>query len=373
MRILILNWKDHHHPLAGGAEDYTFNIMKRLANRGHEITWFTSMYEGALTESREEGITFIRRGTYRTVHGKSKRYVQGFENGDKPDVIIDEVNTRPFNPSRWLRVKVPVVNLIHQLAREVWFQEVPLPLALVGRYILEDSWLKAIRTHMTVTVSRSTELDLKQLGFERVNIVYNALPDGINWKVGPKEDPPLLVYLGRLTKGKRPSDCLEAFREIRSRLTCSMIVLGSGPLLERLRRKYPEVRFLGHVSESVKHDILSRATLLLASGTREGWNRGVLEAQAHEVVPVVQDIPGLRDSVPNAKTGAAVPAHTPKALADKGMIFLQSPDYLKSVSTSCRQWAAAFTYSKSTNEFESLLLREVGQMISPKPLATTIY
>ena len=355
MRILILNWKDHHHPLAGGAEDYTFNIMKRLVRRGHTVLWYTSTYPKAPAHSFEDGIEFIRQGSYRTVHGKSKRFIRALTTSDKPDVIVDEVNTRPFNPSRWLTLDVPVVNLIHQLAREVWFYEVPLPFALIGRYILEDHWLKSIRNHVTITVSKSTALDLTSLGFHRVRLVFNALPDGQEWHQGPKMDPPLILYLGRLSNGKRPRDCLEAFRRIRKHIDCSTVVIGAGPLLPRLRREYPETTFLGRVPEEDKHALLTKATIILATGTREGWNRGILEAQAHGVVPVVQNIPGLRDAVDQGGVGLVVPPRSPQRLAEAACSILQQGGELRSLAISCQRWASGFTYDASSKTFERVL------------------
>jgi glycosyltransferase involved in cell wall biosynthesis len=355
MKILVLNWKDHHHPLAGGAEDFTYNIMKRLAQDGHEIVWFTSLYPGAKETSHEDGIDFVRSGSYRTVHGKSKAFIRAISPGNKPDVILDEVNTRPFNPSRWLRVNVPVVNLIHQLAREVWFQETPLPVALVGRYALENYWLKAIKNHLTVTVSESTEEDLRNLGFERIRLVYNALEVIPKRTSIEKDNPPKIVYLGRLSRGKRPKDCLEAFRLVRRERPCTMTVMGDGPLMPTLQKRYPEVDFLGHVSETTKRSVLSRATFILASGTREGWNRGVLEAQAYGVVPVVQNIHGLRDAVGKGKAGIMVPTRNPKEIAKSVLSLFDKEKYLRELSQNCIEWASLFSYSKSKSQFESVL------------------
>ena len=355
MKILVLNWKDHHHPLAGGAEDFTYNIMKRLAQDGHEIVWFTSLYPGANRTSHEDGIDFVRSGSYRTVHGKSKAFIRAIAPGNKPDVILDEVNTRPFNPSRWLRVNVPVVNLIHQLAREVWFQETPLPVALVGRYVLENYWLKAIKKYLTVTVSESTQNDLIKLGFRRIRVVNSALEEIPEVSSIAKDIPPRIVYLGRLSRGKRPKDCLDAYRLVRSEYACSMTVVGSGPLLPTLRKKYPDVDFLGHVSEATKIRVLRSASIMLASGTREGWNRSVLEAQAHGVVPVVQNIHGLRDAVGKGTAGIMVPPRSPKELAKSVLSLLDNEEYLKKLSKNCIDWAGQFTYSESKSQFESVL------------------
>ncbi len=42
------------------------------------------------------------------------------------DVVLNEVNTRPFMTPRYVR-DVPIVALIHQVAGEVWNYETPLP------------------------------------------------------------------------------------------------------------------------------------------------------------------------------------------------------------------------------------------------------
>ena len=56
---------------------------------------------------------------------------------------------------RWIRA-TPVVALIHQLAREIWFYETPFPVSLLGRYVLEPSWLSAYRDVPAMTVSNSS-------------------------------------------------------------------------------------------------------------------------------------------------------------------------------------------------------------------------
>ena len=49
-KILLVNWRDPRHPAAGGAENYLFEIFKRLADRGEEIFWLASSFAGALPE-----------------------------------------------------------------------------------------------------------------------------------------------------------------------------------------------------------------------------------------------------------------------------------------------------------------------------------
>ena len=49
MRILILNWKDTAHPLAGGAEVFTEEVARALAVRGHAVTLLATAVAGRPT------------------------------------------------------------------------------------------------------------------------------------------------------------------------------------------------------------------------------------------------------------------------------------------------------------------------------------
>ena len=46
MRILWFNWRDIKHPEAGGAEVLTHEVMRRLVQRGHEMTLFCPKVQG---------------------------------------------------------------------------------------------------------------------------------------------------------------------------------------------------------------------------------------------------------------------------------------------------------------------------------------
>ena len=91
-------------------------------------------------------------------------------------------------------------------------------------------------------------------------------------------------------------------------------MIGGGPLLDRLRAAAPAgVEFLGRVTEEVKHDLMARAHVHLATSVREGWGLVVTEAAALGTPTIAYDVPGLRDST-LAAGGVVVPP-SPDALA----------------------------------------------------------
>ena len=124
---MFLNFRDLSHPAAGGAEVFTEEVGKRLAKFGNDVTIFTSAFDGCEPETFRSGMRFLRKGGKYTVYREAREYVK--QHSSEFDIIIDEINTIPFRIPQITKNR-PVVALIHQLAREVWFHETKFPISL---------------------------------------------------------------------------------------------------------------------------------------------------------------------------------------------------------------------------------------------------
>jgi glycosyltransferase involved in cell wall biosynthesis len=262
----------------------------------------------------------VRRGGRFGVYRQARRYYQR-EGRGKFDVVLDVVNTRPFMCPRFVD-DIPVVAVIHQVAREIWSYELPWPMAVLGRYVLEPAWLRAYASVPTLTMSPSSAQALKAYGLTDVRIV----PGGLRRPVAtapPRETRPTVIFLGRLTRNKRPDHALEAFRLVSETVSEAQLwVVGTGPLEATLRRTAPPgVRFFGHVDAAARDELLARAHVLISTSVREGWGLVVSEAAAQGTRPVAYDVPGLRDSVSHA--GGDLTEADPVALADRVALHLR--------------------------------------------------
>ena len=318
MRILILNWKDLAHPAAGGAEVFTEQVARSLVERGHSVTLFSASVDGKPAREEVEGVELVRDGGRFTVYRAARRFWSR-EGLGSYDVVVDEINTRPFLTPRWVK-DVPVVALIHQLAREIWAYETPFPLSLLGRHLLEPWWLRAYRDVPALTVSDSSAESLTLYhGWRDVTVI----PEGSTPHPSPrgtKEPDPTVVFLGRLVAMKRPADAIKAFSILRDQTRAAQLwMIGDGPLLARLRREeQPGVTFLGRLDRGDLLDRLARAHVLVATSVREGWGLNVSEAAACGTPSLGYRVPGLVDSIA-ASGGALVepaPAALGKALTD---------------------------------------------------------
>ena len=359
MRILIYNWRDVKNPETGGAETYTYEIAKRLVSKGHEITWFTAAFPGCKKEEELDRIRIVRSGNKLSVYRRAQIYYARRFKGQF-DVVIDEINTRPFMTYRY--VDVPIVALIHQLAREFWFFGTPFPINLLGFLWLEKKWLRPYRKIPTVTVSESTKQDLERLGFEDITVVLNGF-DVPPIKSSPKkEDDPTLLFVGRMAKTKRPEHAIRAFSYVKRQMPSARLrMVGDGPILNRLRARWhlPGVEFLGRVSEKQKHELMRSAHAILVPSIREGWGRIVTEANLQGTPAIGYDVHGLRDSIRDGETGYLCQPD-PAQMGEVSIRLLRDTDDQHRLARAALAWAKELTWARSAQQIEQRLLEMSG-------------
>jgi glycosyltransferase involved in cell wall biosynthesis len=360
MKILWLNWRCWLNPAMGGAEVFTYEIAKRWAAFGHEITLFTSKFPGCSNEEVADGIKIIRAGGRFTVYGQAKKFYAKRFRHEGFDVIIDEINTQPFFAHKFAKNGEKIVALIHQLAREFWFYETPFPVSYIGYHFLENRWLKQYVDVLTVTVSESTRQDLVALGFKHVYVVS----EGLNFeplKVLPEKDSkPIVIFSGRLKRAKRPDHAIKAFAIVKSKIpNAELWIFGAGPFRQTLERFAGSgVKFFGNLNNFDRRDLLGKSWVLIVPGVREGWGLNVIEANALGVPAVAYDAPGLRDSVRNQETGLLAENGNIKDLAEKTIRILSDNSLRKKLSVEALDYSKQFSWEKTADEFMKLMTNE---------------
>jgi len=169
LRILAYNWRDLAHPRAGGAEVYLQSVAREWVKSGHQVTLFCAAVDDRPARELADGVEIIRRGGRLGVYREARRFWRR-EGDGQFDLVVDCVNTRPFLCPRYVG-NVPIVAVIHQVAREIWQYETPWPISVLGRYLLEPAWLRAYRDVPVVTVSESSRESLARYGLRRVTVV----------------------------------------------------------------------------------------------------------------------------------------------------------------------------------------------------------
>jgi glycosyltransferase involved in cell wall biosynthesis len=132
---------------------------------------------------------------------------------------------------------------------------------------------------------------------------------------------PVLVFVGRLVKEKRPDLLIDAAAELARRRRFVLQICGDGPLAGDLRR---QIRALG-LDDSVEmlgfqsnpYAIVARADVFVMTSQHEGLPNALIEAQGLGIPAVSSRCPfGPEEIIDDGETGRLVAVGDPLAVAD---------------------------------------------------------
>lgn len=345
MKIVWMSWKDRAHPQRGGAEVVTDNILRRLIADGHEVTLLTADYPGAKSF---DDISVIRSGNRFTVYYRAWQYYRKHLRG-KADLVVDEMNTIPFF-ARWY-VGAPNILMVHQLARQIWFHQLPWFIGWIG-YVLEPIYLFLLRNQSVITVSESTKSDLMKYGFKAENT--RIISEGIHLEHVKdlesieKYDRPTMLSQGALRAMKRTLDQVKAFEIAKVAVPDLQLKIAGdsndpyGRKVLDMIEKSPyadDIEYLGRVSDEKKLELMQRSHFITVTSVKEGWGLIVSEAASQGTPAIVYNVDGLRDSVRHDRTGVIVSENTPSCLAEGIESLLKNPTKYEALRR--RGWEAS--------------------------------
>ena len=362
-KILFLNWQDIKHPLGGGAEVYNHEILKRIVKKGHSVTLLCSHYSDLQHEESIDGIRVVRSGSRSlfnyAVLFASKRLLAE----DSYDIVIDAVNKIPFLSPLYIK-KIPVICIVHHIFKTTIFKEVSLPSALYV-YLFEQFIKPVYRKVPFVVISESTKHDMIKSGISenRISIVPCCV-DLTHYTTSnqPKNDLPLIGYLGRIKRYKSVDHLIDAFALVKKSFPeAQLVIVGDGDNLPELKAQVHNynldeaVRFTGFVDEETKVKILQQCHVVVNPSIKEGWGLTIIEANACGTTTVAADVPGLHDSVLDGKTGLLYPYGDREKLAEHLLSVLTDVRLRERLTNNALEWAAKFNWDDSAETLLELI------------------
>jgi glycosyltransferase involved in cell wall biosynthesis len=329
MRFLMLNWRDPKNPISGGAERVTLAHLLALAERGHEVVWFTYDFPGGAHEEMFQGIKIVRGG------GKGSsifKAMSWYRRQEKFDLVIDQHHGLPWFAPWWCQTNC--VAYIHEVLGPIWTAFYRWPLSSIFQW--QERWTHWLYRNVPFwTPSESTKKDLHSHGVRHVTVT----PNGIDTvPLAALDDKPLqtplrLVCVSRIAPNKRLDHAIQAMKLLAERnVPAQLTIVGGGqskPELEQLAKSLQvenQVRFTGQLSEEQKNLELQKAHFLVHTSLREGWGLNVIEANAMGTPAAVYPVGGLVDSTVPGQTGLVTAAESPESLAEALAGMVKTPE-----------------------------------------------
>lgn len=361
MNILVLSWRDHKHPQAGGAEQVMREHIKGWIAGGHRVTLFSSRFVGSKKYEFSDGIEIIHRGD-QYIGVKFEAFKFWLRNDLKYDLVVDQFHGIPFFTP--LYVKKPKLAVLQEVAREVWFLNgFPFPLnyiiGLIG-YLGEPFIFLLYKSVPFMVGSESAKNDLIKVGISKKNITI--IPHGVNLsdhKINTKKEKiKTVMFLGALTKDKGIEDAIKAFTILNKRGDYRFWVVGKGSgtyvnYLKNLAESLDlnsKIKFWGFVDQDKKFDLLARANVLVNPSIREGWGLVNIEANIVGTPVIAYKSAGLVDSVKEGVSGTFCKKNTPENLASTVYKLLGDGEKYKRFVATSKTWGQSFNWDSSKSK-----------------------
>lgn len=359
-RILVLSRRSITNPLSGGAGRYIHEIFRRLST-SHSITILTGGSKEQRSVEEIDGITYRRFSEPFQRVLLPIRYVTKFSR--QTDLLVDnaDVGIPWLSP---LYTRVPRITIIHQLVREIFYDEFPRPVSDLG-FGLEPLMYRIYSRSKIVAASQSTARDLMHCGvpYDNIDVVEPGCSNpGFERPELRERSPWTIGCVSRLMKYKGLQFAFSALSKLRESLPdVKLLVAGSGPYQQELSRMAREmgvshhVNFLGRLSEECKFKLYGQSRVAIYPSYREGFGISVIEANSMGTPVVGWDVPGSRDSIVNGTTGLLAPFPNEIAFADRLSTLLTDDATWLSLSDRALKWAQEHSWDRSAEKFERVI------------------
>jgi glycosyltransferase involved in cell wall biosynthesis len=191
------------------------------------------------------------------------------------------------------------------------------------------------RARTVVCASTALAADARALRAGDVRVI----PSGVDVPphVAPPDEPPHVLYVGRLSDEKGVRELAEATAGL------PLVVVGDGPLRDVL----PQT--VGFVPHDELGRYYERAAVVVVPSRREGYGVAAREAMAYGRAVVATAVGGLPDAIEDGVTGLLVPPGDPAALRAALERLLGDAKLRASLGAAARERAqASFAWAAAT-------------------------
>jgi glycogen(starch) synthase len=335
MRVLIANYE--FPPVGGGASKVSYELAKKLVEKGHDVVVLTSRFGNLPRLQKREGMVIHRVWSWRKgIHDSGLR-----------------------GAFTYLLMALPVLRRILKKERiDVVHYFFGLPTGLLSLYshgIAGKPYIISLRgsdvplydrdSRKLMVLHRATRslshqiwrsasnvfavsYGLRKLAQESfpdvsVGVIHNGVDviDPATLGGRTREDSRLrLVCVSRLIPRKGVADLLHALALIKN-VECDLTVVGEGPIVVELERLAAElglserVSFAGYKSaEDVKQYYIDADAFILPTRS-DAFANVILEAMAAALPVIATDVGGVAEAVVDGETGILVEPRQPDQLA----------------------------------------------------------
>jgi glycosyltransferase involved in cell wall biosynthesis len=299
-KIIFSNFDDMKNPYYGGGGAFSVHeVVKRLADKGYDVTVITGKYPQSKDEITDN-VKYKRIGL-KNINPKLGQllyqFLLPFYAMTLTYDIWFESYTPPFSTAFLpLFTKKPVIGVIHLLGGVEMSKHYKLPFDIIEKY-----GLKVYKD--IIALNESLKNQVERTGSKaKVHIIPNGENDELLNLVNDNKTEDNILFIGRIDiKHKGLDMLLDIYKNSYKNHGLDLVIAGSGMekeiniLKNRIKEMNLEskVKLIGKVSGKEKSEVFRKAKIFVMTSRIEAFPRTLLEAWCYEVPPIIFDIEPL--------------------------------------------------------------------------------
>jgi glycosyltransferase involved in cell wall biosynthesis len=226
------------------------------------------------------------------------------------------------------------------------------------------------RTQCTMVPTRALHDELRQLGFERLQVVARGVDTRLfnpglhsnglraHWGAGPADL--VLLVVGRLASEKNLSLALDAFEAMRAvNDGVRLVFVGDGPLRESLERRCPQAQFAGTLPQAELARCYASADLLLFPSLTETFGNVTLEALASGLPVLAFDCAAAAEWIADGLNGWLVPPQDPALYVQSAVKLVRDARCIARAGDAARASVAELDWQQIAVQVETHFLHAI--------------
>jgi glycogen(starch) synthase len=387
LKIAMFSWESLYTVQVGGLAVAVTMLAEELAEKGHEVSYFTRSAEGQPEYMRIHGVDYhafpmapepssyaLSLGMSRTMAARLRR-VEALRG--RFDII---------HGHDWL-----VVDALQDLKQEGRSIVMTYHSTAYGRNggmagdwpgfreISDRERYAGIIADRVTTVSGSMKAELNRLyGIppDKIDVVPNAIhprdyvmdldPGAVKRRYGMPPGAPLILFVGRMEYQKGPDILLESAHEVLSqRPEAKFVFVGQGSMKEDLERRAWEMglgastMFPGFLSQLDYLEKLNACDLVVVPSRNEPFGLVLLEAWAAGKPVVAADVGGLSENVQHMVDGIKVNPD-PRSVASGILSLLHNDGLMIGVAREGREKVKSYSWDASVRTLLEVYTKALG-------------
>jgi glycosyltransferase involved in cell wall biosynthesis len=359
-KIIFSNFDDMKNPYYGGGGAFSVHeVVKRLADKGYDVTVITGKYPQSKDEITDN-VKYKRIGL-KNINPKLGQllyqFLLPFYAMTLTYDIWFESYTPPFSTAFLpLFTKKPVIGVIHLLGGVEMSKHYKLPFDIIEKY-----GLKVYKD--IIALNESLKNQVERTGSKaKVHIIPNGENDELLNLVNDNKTEDNILFIGRIDiKHKGLDMLLDIYKNSYKNHGLDLVIAGSGMekeiniLKNRIKEMNLEskVKLIGKVSGKEKSEVFRKAKIFVMTSRIEAFPRTLLEAWCYEVPPIIFDIEPL-SWIPS-EIAVKINPFDKTTFSSELMKLNEDSEKRKKITEKGKEFVRTFNWNKITDQYKDLI------------------